>query len=162
MSQLSSPTLARLNAQYAHEKRNQFIYEESASVADFFGLSGTAKFFRSQADGEAGHAKAVYDFINDRNEKVLTSGIATPAVPQDFFGLFDFAMGVELETTEKLKAIASEAFKENDLQTFFWVSDLIKEQTEEENITRTILDRIALCGKDPEMIHHYDTWIGEL
>ena len=34
MSQLSNNLLVLLNEQYAHEKQNQLIYEQSASVAD--------------------------------------------------------------------------------------------------------------------------------
>jgi ferritin len=162
MSQLSNNLLILLNEQYAHEKQNQLIYEQSASVADFFGLDGTAKFFKDQAVGEQSHATMVYDFINKRNEKALIANVECPDVPQEFYQLFTFAMDVELRTTEKLKAIALAAIQEADLQTFYWIADLIKEQTEEENITRTILDRFATCGMSQEQIHHYDIWIGSL
>ncbi len=162
MSQLSNNLLILLNEQYAHEKQNQLIYEQSASVADFFGLTRTAKFFRAQAEGEASHAKAVLDFINARNEKISYATILTPDVPQEFYQLFTFAMDVELRTTEKLKAIALAALQEADLQTFFWAGILTQEQTEEENLTRTILDRFATCGMSQEQIHHYDLWIGTL
>ena len=162
MSQLSSSTLILLNQQYSHEKRNQLIYESMASSLDFFGLSGSASFLRKQAEGEGEHAAAVYKFINDRNEHASVVSIDTPTVPDDFFDVFLLAMQVELETTDKLKNIASKAFNENDLQTFFWISDLIKEQTEEENVIRTIIDRFTLCGRESEMIHHYDILIGSL
>ena len=68
MSALSATTLANLNGQYAHEKRNQLVYEALASACDFQGLTGSAGFLRKQATGEGDHAKAVFTYINDRNE----------------------------------------------------------------------------------------------
>ena len=68
MSALSANTLANLNGQYAHEKRNQLVYEALASACDFQGLTGSAGFLRKQATGEGDHAKAVFTYINDRNE----------------------------------------------------------------------------------------------
>ena len=162
MSQLSNNLLILLNEQYASEKQNQLIYEQSASIADFFGLDGTAKFFKVQAQGESDHAKLVYDFISKRNQKAIIESVECPQVPQEFYQLFTFAMAVELRTTEKLKTIATTALQEADLQTFYWIADLVKEQIEEENLTQTILDRFATCGMSQEQIHHYDLWIGTL
>ncbi len=162
MSQLSSNVLILLTEQYAHEKRNQLIYEQSASIADFLGLTGTSKFFKSQADDEGKHANDVYDFINERNQIATIGQIECPQLPRDFYQLFTFAMDVETSTTEKLKEIAMAALQEADLQTFYWIANLIKEQTEEENVTQTILDRFKACGMSQEQIHHYDLWIGSL
>lgn len=164
MAVLSASILDLLRAQYFHEKRNQLIYESMASTADFLGLDGTSGFFTKEAEGEGGHAKAVLDFINSRNEKIDSRVIQPPEIPEDFFGLFDMAMEVELATTEKLVNLAKVAFGENDLQTFYWASDLITQQTDEENHYRTILDRIASTASDEpgEMIHHLDVWLGEL
>lgn len=162
MSALSATTLANLNAQYALEKRNQLIYEALASACDFQGLTGSASFLRKQADGEGDHAKAVYGYINDRNEAAKVDLIQLPEIPSDFFDIFDLVLEVEKATTDKLKTLAVDASREGDLQTFFWSSDLIREQTEEENVARTILDRFASCGSDAAMIHHLDLWIGGL
>lgn len=159
---LSSALLDLLNKQYALEKRNQRIYESMASAVDFIGLSGSASFLKKQAAGEADHAKAVYDYINQRNQHAAVSQIEVPAVSGDFFTIFDDVLAVEIATTEKLTNLAQRAFAEGDLMTFFWASDLIKEQAEEENIIQTILDRFATCGRDQGQIQLYDQWIGSL
>jgi ferritin len=162
MSQLSSATLALLNSQYGHEKRNQLIYESMASAMDFVGLTGSASFLRKQADGESQHAKAVYDYINLRNQKAIAVIVDFPESPSDFFMVFNSVKHVESDTTDKLLRIGNQAFNEGDLQTFFWASELIKEQSEEENVIQTILDRIATCGTDQCQIQLYDNWIGQL
>ena len=162
MAQLSSSILGLLNDQFAHEKQNQLRYAALATSADFFGLNGTAAFFRKESEGEAAHAQAVYDFINLRNEHVNCQIDQIESMPDDFYSYFDVAMAIELDTTERLKYLATAASQEGDLQTFFWASDLIQEQSAEENEYRTILDRMTLCGKTPDLIHHYDQWIGKL
>lgn len=162
MSQLSMQIYQKLQEQYAHEKRNQIIYDVMASTMDFQGYTGASSFLSKQASGEADHAKAVYDYIVSRNEPVGIQGIEVPEINSEFYELFEQVKVVELLTTDKLKAIASLAFAEGDYQTFYWIADLIKEQTEEENIIQTILDRFGSCGKTAEMTHHYDLWIANL
>ena len=162
MSALSATILNLLQNQYAHEKSNQIRYEARASRANFIGLTGTAAFFRREAEGEAGHAAKVAQYIADRNECLRPVVDCSEDCSYDLFGMIDTAMLIELETTEKLKAIAQAAMSEGDLQTFYWLSGLITEQTEEENLYQTILDRFALCGRDTSQIQLYDTWIGGL
>ncbi len=159
---LSQTLLQKLNNQYAHEKTNQLIYESMASAMDFQGFTGASKFLSKQAEGEAGHAKAVYDYIVSRNDIAHIGGLELPEIQNEFYACFEQVMQVEIGTTESLKEIASIAFTEGDYQTFYWIADLIKEQTEEENISQTILDRLGSCGKTKEMTHHYDLWIAEL
>ena len=162
MSQLSDTLLTLLNEQYAHEKRNQLIYEEMASAMDFLGLSGAASFLKKQAAGEGDHAKIVYDYINQRNQLASIPGIEVPDVLGSFFGVFDAALAVENATTEKLTRLATQAMNEGDLMTFFWIKPLIDEQVEDEGIIQTILDRFATCGREQAQIQLYDTWIGSL
>jgi ferritin len=65
--------------------------------------------------------------------------------------------------------------KELDIQTAVWIQGLISEQTEEENLYQTIIDRISVRGgngsqdvniiafsSDPSAIHDIDMWIGSM
>ena len=104
----------------------------------------------------------MYDFINLRNEIANCQVQPIEETPDDFYAFFDTAMAIELETTAKLTNLAQTAMMEGDLQTFFWCKALIDDQNEDENLYRTILDRVTLCGRTPEMIHHYDQWIGTI
>lgn len=158
MSQLSASILGQLAAQWQHEKRNQITYEQVASHAEFLGLTGTAAFFGKQAAGEADHAKAVYDFIVARNERAQLPRVEPVDLGTGFREWFPAVMELERGTTEALKAIAASALSEADFQTFYWIADLIKEQTEEENVTQTIIDRMAIT----QDIHLLDVWIGGL
>ncbi len=163
MSILSTKVLALLNKQYHHELKNHLRYINRASWADRVGLTGTASFFRKQAHGEAEHATQVLDFIEARSMDITPEQISAEPFPKDLPGIFETAMAIERETTQMLKEISVASFAENDLQTFYWIADLVKEQTEEENITQTILDRIKVRGTgDPAAEHDMDVWIGSL
>lgn len=163
MSILSTKVLGLLNKQYHHELKNHLRYINRASWADRIGLSGVASFFRKQAHGEAEHANQVLEFITARSMDLTPEQVSAEPFPKELGGIFETALAIERETTQLLKEISVASFAENDLQTFYWIADLVKEQTEEENITQTILDRIKVRGLgDPAAVHDLDIWIGEL
>ena len=72
----------------------------------------------------------------------------------NYLSTFELTLKTEIETTELIKELYSVAVEEKDLFTQQWLMDnnpdsgmLIKEQIEEESISRTILD-LASCD-DP-------------
>lgn len=147
-----------LEDQYRHEINNSMRYSVRQSWADSVGMNNAARFFEKEAKGERGHAKKVLDYLNSRNVFAQISPLQYgESDPENFINLFESALQIERDTTEKLTSLASAAFSEGDLQTFFWVSDLITEQTEEENLYQTILDRAKITQND----HLLDVWIGE-
>lgn len=160
MSILSSNVKNLLIAQYYHELRNQISYTARASLAAYKGLDGIAGFFGKQASGEAAHAAQVLQFLEDRNECLTVQSVVSPdPIADDLAQWFLTSQTIERDTTEKLKALAGAALEEMDLQTFYWAADLIKEQTEEENIIQTVLDRISSTNNSPCLVHDIDTWI---
>lgn len=163
MSILSQNIHNLLTDQYNHELCNFARYKARQSYADYLGLNGIAQFFGKEAAGEAEHAEKVFQFVSDRNERIYkVSPNASEEIPQGFRDIFISALEIERQTTTKLNNLATAAMREGDLQTFFWVSDLIKEQTEEENLYQTIIDRIDTFGGDQTTAHLIDTWIGSL
>ena len=70
----------------------------------------------------------------------------------NYLSTFELTLKTEIETTELIKELYSVAVEEKDLFTQQWLMDnnpdsgmLIKEQIEEESISRTILD-LASCS----------------
>ena len=146
-----------------------------ASWARYRGLENTGKFFDKEANGEKGHADIVRKYIEDRNETVESADITLSESFSLYPELFLTALDVERLTTEMLNTIYLAAFKEGDIQTVVWVQALILEQTEEENLYQTIIDRISARGgngsqdmnitafsSDPSAVHDIDMWIGSL
>lgn len=176
MGMLSRQVLELLQTQYRHEMANHFRYVARASWARYRGFEGAGDFFEKEADGEAGHAKIVREYIEARNEAVNPQGVSFTDSSE--FGTFDVlfttALAVEQLTTDMLSAIYTEALGVNDIMTVQWVQGLIAEQVEEENTYQTIIDRMVQRGggsdqvsalgafsRDPAAAHDIDTWIAE-
>jgi ferritin len=161
---IPSNILDLLQNQYKHETSNSLRYFVRSSWAKYRGFEGAGKFFAKEAEGERGHADKVKQFIEDRNEALQPSPYTynDPDNFTSFNELFETAFVFEQETTDLLQNIYTEAFKAGDIMTVVWVQELIKEQIEEENLYRTILDRIASRGKDAASDCDNDLFIGEL
>ena len=164
MAALPAEILSLLNEQYKHEMSNYFRYTQRQTWADFRGLNNIAKFFDKEASGEAGHARKVLDYIHSRSESVTIWPYAfdDDGTFNSVTGLFKTALQVEMDTSERIKNIYLIAFDANDLQTCDWLTGgLLAEQTEEEELYVTILDRIGQLDGDPAFVHDLDIWIGE-
>jgi len=161
---LSSNILSLLTAQYSHETANGIFYTALQSWADRRGLTGTASFFRKQAEGERVHADKILEYIHNRNDQLTVIAVPLQAVePTSFENLFTLAIERERLTSEMILAIKSQAESIGDHATCQWLLDpegLVKEQVEEENILQTIIDRMNI---DPTAGPHLlDVWIGGL
>jgi ferritin len=172
MSKLSPTIREALSLQYAHEVANSLKYRYRQSWAEYRGLTGCAKYFAKEADGEIGHANMVAAYLFDRNEELQVRYIPNDETPPvDFVGVFTSSQVVELATTELIKGLLILARSEGDFQTEQWLfkpDGLMAIQTEEENEIQTILDRIEqyrITGLEDagigELIHQIDVWIAE-
>lgn len=179
MAGLSVSVLDALRTQYIHEKHNSHKYMTRACWANYHGLLNIEKFFKNQACDENGHADKIYTYITERGEMI---DHAMPGVdeilPDNLMGIFSTAFEVELDTTERLKAIYRLAHDEEDYLTAGWMlSGLIAEQVEEEDTFQTIIDRInarlnntpasdfsggaSMASEPGAALHDIDVWIGE-
>lgn len=161
MSMIPSNILDLLQEQYKHETKNYLRYLVRASWARYRGLEGAGDFFEKEADGEKAHAEQVRKYIEDRNEALNPIGLVydEPANFGKFIDIFQTALAIERETTERLSTIHAEAMKAMDLITAIWVQPLIYEQIEEENLYTTALDRFGIRGVDIASDHDIDCWI---
>lgn len=176
MGMLSIQILTLLQKQFKHETSNALRYTARSSWARYRGFEGAADFFEKEAEGELGHAKAVREYIEARNEAVRPEGLSFTD-PSDFGSfdvLFTSALAVEQLTTDMLHEIYSQALTIGDYMTTDWVQGLIREQVEEENLYQTIIDRMIQRGgggdqvtalsrfnQDPSAAHDIDVWLAE-
>lgn len=172
MAKLSPTIREALSLQYAHEVANSIKYRYRQSWAEFRGLTGCAKYFAKEADGEMGHANMVASYLFERNEEIQVKGIPNSELPLvEFVAVFQSTLEIEHATTELVKGLLTMARAEGDFQTEQWLfkpDGLLAIQTIEENEIQTILDRIGqyhIAGLEPEemgeMIHLIDAWIAE-
>ena len=176
MGMISSKILDLLQTQYKHESSNHFRYVARSSWSRYRGLEAAGDFFAKEAEGEAGHAKIVRDYIESRNEAVDPAGFDFSDASQwNYYDeLFTTAQQVEYETTDMLNNIYSVAMESGDFMTSTWVQGLITEQIEEENLYQTMIDRIVQRGggvdqvtainafrKDISAVHDFEIFLSE-
>ncbi len=168
MSVLSQSMLEKLGEQYSHETHNSLRYYQFAIFAEFAGLTGCAKLFRSQAEGERGHADKIMNYVIDKNAilPVSISFMDPDVVPsENVVRIFEQVLALEVGTTAKIESLLENARAEKDYMTEQWLLDpegLVKEQVEEENLAQTVLDRIRQMGTSSSLIHDLDVWISEM
>lgn len=164
--QLSNTILNLLNMQFAHERRNEFLYKQRQSWADFRGFNGVADYFKQESAGEHEHSEIVLNYIFDRNEELKISPFIfdVPDIGSEatLISLFATALEVEYGTTAALQNIYSQAIAEGDFMTASWLFDkLIPAQISEENEYVSILDRFAQYAECPSRDHDMDIFIKE-
>ena len=163
MGILSAVLLDLLQEQFRHETANSLRYIARSSYARYRGLEATADFFSREAEGEQEHARVVRSWIEDRNCAVIPEPLTytDSSSFSSYTDLFVSALLVERGTTERLNTLYFTALGECDGMLAIAVQKLLAEQTEEENLYQTILDRIKARGSDAATDHDIDIWIGE-
>lgn len=127
--------------QIAHELKNYTLY---LSFANYFSIEGVEKlneYYKKRADEELDHATWIRDYLADADYNYMY-----PAVDLNTEKIvniedpFVFTVNREILTTNLIYNIYEAALAEKDFMTTSWLYDkLIKEQIEEENISRMAL-----------------------
>jgi ferritin len=143
-----TPTTGRmLVEQLAHELTNHNIYRTFASYFGMEDLTDLEEYFLARAAEEYHHHEWIYKYLSDRGFKFQYPAI--PPVNYDILSRitpFELTVEIEINTTQLIDRIVEQAMIEKDWATLQWLmSDdndkgmLVKEQIEEESISRTIL-----------------------
>ena len=136
-----------LNEQIAIEAQAAQQYLAIAVWCDTQGFAGAAKFLYEHSDEERLHMLKLVNYVNDMGGAALISAIKAPK--KDFGNIkeaMEYAYASEKEVTAAINKIVSLSLKENDHTTHNFIQWYVNEQLEEENLYRTILDRINLIG----------------
>ena len=129
-----------LVSQISHELNNHALYMSFAAYFSRNGLKQLEDYYRHRAHEEFNHHQWIVDYLiegdfdfNYPEVKAITKKINEHSEP---FGLTTTR---EIETTQLLFAIYEQALLEKDYMTASWLYEkLIKEQIEEENLTRMV------------------------
>jgi ferritin len=155
MSNISVTSLKLLNEQIANEMFNSNVYRFLGSYLKKLGIDNIGDFFyKDQVSEEHGHAQLISDYINDRNETVLS--LPVPDAYLNITSLTNLAelyLAREQDTTSKLSAIAQQALSEGDFMLYDFMLEMIRKQRNEENEALTFVDRAYMANND------WKTWL---
>lgn len=136
------------------------VYMAMAAYCSAESYDGFANFFLVQAEEERFHAMKIYNFINDRGERVIVDGIPEPN--NEFESVLDaFQKGLEHEkvVTKRFYHLSDLAWEEREHATIAFLKWFIDEQVEEEatfdrhiqTLKRIMTDSNALFMLDNEL-----------
>ena len=148
-NRLSKTLEAALNAQITKEAHASQIYLSYAAWADGQGMEGIANFLFRHAQEERNHMMKILEYILKRGGKVKITAIpAPPEAPVSINNCFEKAFTHEVDNTKAVYKIVKMSFDEEDWATWNFMQWFVKEQTEEETLVMTLLNKMKIAGGD--------------
>jgi ferritin len=159
-NRLSKTIADELNAQLTKEAHASQIYLSYASWADGSGMEGVANFLFRHAEEERNHMMKILEYILKRGAKVTITAI--PAPPGDPTGIndcFEKIFAHEVDNTKAVYKIVKMSLDEEDWATWNFMQWFVKEQTEEETLVLSLLNKMKIAGGEKitsEALYSFD------
>lgn len=134
-----------INEQINKELNSEYIYLDMAAYFEGEGLTGFANFFKVQVQEERFHAMKFYQYLADRDGKILLKELDNPH--HDYktpLEVFEKAYAHEQYITNSINDVMSLAIEEKDYATVSMLNWFIDEQVEEEASMSEIIDKLKL------------------
>lgn len=150
-----------LNAQLQRELYASHLYLAMAACADAANLPGFAHWMRVQSDEERGHALKFYEFINDRDGRIVLKGIEAP--PTEYgapLAMFEAALEHERRVSGFIHELYELALEEKDYPTQTFLQWFITEQVEEEKSATQIVETLKMIGDNQVALLMLDRELG--
>jgi ferritin len=146
-----------LNDQVKQEFYSAHVYLSMCAWFEDQGLPGFAKWMRMQYQEELGHGIKIFDFINDRDGKVIIEGVEAPPTSwASPLAAFEAAYENEKAVSASIDDLYNLADGERDHATKVMLQWFITEQVEEEKTAREIVAKFHLTKDDPAAILDLD------
>jgi ferritin len=148
-SRLNKSLEEALNKQTNAELESSYIYLSMAAYFESVNLEGFAHWMRIQTQEENTHAMMFYDYINERNGRVLLSKIDGPKTEWDSpLDAFTEAYEHEKKISGLINKLVVKARDLQDDSTDNFLQWFVAEQVEEEASTYRIVQQLKLIGDD--------------
>lgn len=159
---LPQPLQEALNDQIQREFYAAYLYLSMSAYFEALNLPGFAHWMRQQSREELGHAMRIFDFVNERQGRVVLKAIEQP--PAEFespLAAFQAALAHEQRVTRHINEIYELAVQEKDYPTQVMLHWFIEEQVEEESTAAQIVERLKLVGDQPAALLMLDNFMGQ-
>ncbi len=153
---------AALNEQIVQELYASQYYLSMSAHFERTGYPGFARWMRVQSDEEREHALRIFDFVNDREGRVVLDRIDAP--PSEFgtpLEAFQAALAHERKVTALIGQLYRLAVEEADYPTQVMLQWFVNEQVQEEKVASDIVDRLRLAGEDTSALLLLETELGK-
>ena len=144
---LSDRMQETLNRQINREFFSAYSYLALTAYFEDLNLKGFAHWMKTQYEEELIHANKAFDFVNNRDGRVILARLEAPQVtwssPVEAFG---FALETEQANSNQIYEVVETAMEERDHATHTFMQWFVSEQTEEEALVNDMLQRLRLVG----------------
>lgn len=154
---VSKKMATALNKQIGLEAYASFLYLSMAAWCDGQGLENCAAFMHRQSAEERDHMLRIFEYMSEVDAHALAPAIKQ--VPHTFESpqkMFEMVYAHEQKVTKSIHDLMKIAKAEDDYTTDNFLQWYITEQREEENLMRSILDKIKLIGASPMALYYID------
>ena len=161
MPTISQGVQDALNDQINHEFHAAYSYLSMSAYFENTNLPGFAAWMRAQAREEVTHGMKLFDFVNDRNGRVVLKEVEAP--PVDFkspLDVFERALKHEQKVTGMINHLYEVAATANDFAAQVALQWFITEQVEEEKTADLIVEQLKMIGSDRPALLMLDRELG--
>ncbi len=158
---LSKTLEAAINEQIKNELYSAYLYLSMSAYLEANNMPGSARWMRLQSEEETSHAMKLFDYMNDRGNRVVLQAIDQP--PSEFasvLDIFEKALEHEQKVTGMINRIYELAVKENDYPTQVELQWFITEQVEEEKSAGDIVEQLKIVGEHGPSLIMLDRALG--
>lgn len=151
-----------LNKQINAEMEAFYSYLSMAAYFESENLLGFSTWMRNQADEELTHALKIYDFVHERDGRVVLHSLNAPraewAGPAD---AFRSALDHERQISEKIDKLVDLAIEESDHASHTFLQWFVSEQVEEVATVNAIVQKLKLIEGAPGGLFLVDQELGQ-
>ena len=142
---LSETMFKTLNEQVKWEFESSYLYLGMAAWLNDQALPGFAQWMREQAKEEIEHAMKLYKFIEERGNRVELLPIPAPAKEwKSVEDVVESSLNHEKKVTALINSLMDQAQSEKDHATAVFLQWFVSEQVEEEDMFRSLLEKVKL------------------
>jgi ferritin len=146
-NRLSKTLAAALNAQMTNEAHASQIYLSYAAWAENQGFGGISNFLFRHAQEERNHMMKILEYILKRGAEAKVTAIpAPPENPVSINNCFERVFEHEVDNTNAIYKVVKMSLEEEDWATWNFMQWFVKEQTEEETLALSLIDKIKISG----------------
>lgn len=159
---LSKEIQDALNDQIKNEYFSSYTYLSMAAYCESINMGGFATWMRLQSEEELGHAMRLFDYVLNRDGRVVLQSIGKPQTKfKSLTEMFQIVLDHEREVTGMINRLYEQALSENDHATSVELQWFIQEQVEEEKSAQEVLDKLKLAGDNSSALLILDTQLSE-
>jgi len=155
--------LKALNEQIRDELYSEYFYLSMSAWCESNDLPGMAAFLKLKSEEERAHAMKIYDYVHDRDGKIVLLAIDQPQSEfKSYQDIFEQQLEHEKKVTALIHNLYTLALDEKDYATQVMLQWFIEEQVEEEKEAMDIIQQCKKIGDNESALFLLDQKLGTL